>query len=82
MVMEAMEVDGRRLHFGWCAKVWRYPTLDCNEDEMQEEEKDEVRSVLLGIIYNSTLQQIICGQRVVTSRQRLHRHAGSSRSKP
>ena len=44
-----MEVDGMRLHFDWKAKVWRYLTLGCGEDEKQEEE-EEVRSLLLVII--------------------------------
>ena len=50
-----MDVDGtRQLHFNWQAKVWRYLSHDCEEDEFQEEETDEVSSLLLlGEIHNS-----------------------------
>ena len=41
---EVMEMDGiRKLHFNWQTEVWRYLTLDCEEDEFQQEETDEVR---------------------------------------
>ena len=46
----------RQVHFNWQAKVWRYMSHDCEEDEFQEEDTEE----------------IICGQRVVNSRARLH----------
>ena len=51
---ELMDVDGtRQLHFNWQAKVWRYLSHDCEEDEFQEEETDEVSSLLLlGEIHN------------------------------
>ena len=50
-------VEGtRQVHFNWQAKVWRYMSHDCEEDEFQEEDTEE----------------IICGQRVVNSRARLH----------
>ena len=46
----------RQVHFNWQAKVWRYMSHDCEEDEFQEEDTEE----------------IICGQRVVNTRDRLH----------
>ena len=54
---ELMDVEGtRQVHFNWQAKVWRYMSHDCEEDEFQEEDTEE----------------IICGQRVVKSSARLH----------
>ena len=52
--------------------MWRYLSHDCEEDEFQEEDTEEESSLLLGEIHNSTLPQIICGQRVVNTRDRLH----------
>ena len=62
----------RQVHFNWQAKVWRYMSHDCEEDEFQEEDTEEESSLLLVEIHYSTLPQIICGQRVVNSRARLH----------
>ena len=45
-----MNVDStRKLHFNWQVEVWRYLTLDFEEDEFQQEETDEVSSLLLFI---------------------------------
>ena len=47
---EMMNVDStRKLHFNWQVEVWRYLTLDFEEDEFQQEETDEVSSLLLFI---------------------------------
>ena len=50
VAMDTNLLATQRLHFDWKAKVWQYLTLDCEEDEKQEEDKEEVRSLLLGII--------------------------------
>ena len=69
---ESTDVDGtRQVHYNWQAKAWRYLSHDCEDDVFQEEDMEEESSLLLGEIHNSTLPQIICGQRVVNSRARL-----------
>ena len=40
----------RQVHFNWQAKVWRYMSHDCEEDEFQEEDTEEI---ICGQIVNS-----------------------------